>query len=254
MSQNKEKNYTIYKDKNKMLFEKTILASRKNRLIKLSRQISNEIIRLKAQNDEGTNSEEDNINQLMTEALNIDLEKASPSFRKNPITDAQIMCIIENLQTKFKNATKATIYTGIILLFLKGAATKSTPGSLTVEIFDIKITKADLENSAKFILTNTHLRRLAEKLAVNIGSFAEEKGLEGELAGRINFLINNNNRDIRGEKEPLLTPKEKAWCSSFSMVIPDLNKRAASNRLTEWLSYDYEVRFNQKSDTKKNNK
>lgn len=69
------------------------------------------------------------------------------------------------------------------------------------------------------VTKNKYLRRMAESMADKIGQFAEAKGLNGDLALKLN-------NSLLAEKEPPLTVKEKAWASSFSPAIPDLEKLA----------------------------
>lgn len=186
----------------------------------------------------------ENISDLLSQAISIDLDQAVPNLRQYPVSTDQIFNIIDILHIKLNKPNKAYILVGMILLFLKGAATKSTPSTLKIEVFGMTITKSDLETAVSTATGNKYVRRVAEKMAVTIGKYAEEKFLEGELAARINLLINENNRkNSFNEQEPLLTAKEKAWCSSFSTSIPNLNEYA-SDRLVKWLAHDYNLRFN----------
>lgn len=87
----------------------------------------------------------------------------------------------------------------------------------------------------KFVYSLTYIRRLAEALAIQIGEFAEKNGLKGELSQRIEIKL-------RAETGETLTEKEKAWCSSFSQIIPNLSERS-SERLVKLLAVDYNKRF-----------
>lgn len=90
-------------------------------------------------------------------------------------------------------------------------------------------------NAYSLATGNQFIRRLAEKLAIPIGFFAEKNGLRGELAQR----IERGHRAVNGEN---LSPKELAWCSSFSQCIPNLPE-LASERVQQLLSKDYNERF-----------
>lgn len=182
-----------------------------------------------------------NTNDLFDELKKEKLEDIVPSFKQNSVTKEQISQVISNLSTKHQSLEQKYILAAVILLFLKGAASKATPGSLSIEVKGVRITKQDLENSVNTILNHKYIRRVAESMSEEIGTYAELNMLDGELAGRINKMITENNFHMNSD-EPLLTPKERAWCSSFSQGIRNLDK-LASPRLVKWLTIDYNDRF-----------
>ena len=73
----------------------------------------------------------------------------------------------------------------IYMLFLKGAANKGVPDSLStsivVESKKVTITKGDLMSAYKLACRNSYLHRLAEFLASNISKFAESNGWSGDI-------------------------------------------------------------------------
>jgi hypothetical protein len=186
-----------------------------------------------------------NLEQLLKEAANTPLNLVSPDFLSDQIKDDQVEKIIEILSNNFQ-LKKSTILTGIFLLFLKGAANQGTPISLSVELNGISFSKRDLINAYTLVTGNNHIRRLAEKLAVPIGQFAEKNGLHGELSQRINreLLTQTDNTES-------LSLQEMAWCSSFSQNIPNL-KELSSERLQKLLALDYNKRFAKKTKANKN--
>lgn len=128
---------------------------------------------------------------------------------------------------------------GIALLFLKGAANKGTPNSLSVCLYEdknssLEITKADMLYLYKKTYKNEFIRRLAESLCIEISNYAEKQGLHGDLAKKVNILLAKN-------QEPPLSRIEAAWCSSFCQGCPKLATK--SNRLNSLLAEDYTSRF-----------
>jgi hypothetical protein len=187
------------------------------------------------------------LNKYFEEAKSESLEKLVPSFKQNLVTEEQVEQIINTLITKHKGLEPKHVLIAMILLFLKGAATRTTPSSLSVEINGITITKQDLENATNAILNHKYIRRIAEAIALQIGLYAEVNGLDGELAGRINKLISENNYRLN-TTEPPLTQAERAWCSSYSQSIKDL-KNHTTERVVQWLNIDYTDRFSKKTRT-----
>jgi hypothetical protein len=175
-----------------------------------------------------------------------DLQTIAPDFKKGVITDEQTELIIENIANSI-GTTKENALTGTICIFLKGGASNGTPQNLEVVLRDGKIlAKRNVLGAYVSVCGNQYLRRLAEKLAIEIGEFAEAHGLNGELAPRINTILKADTGEI-------LTPKEAAWCSSFSQNIPDLATRS-SERVVKLLAEDYKKRFENKSKKKENAK
>lgn len=130
-----------------------------------------------------------------------------------------------------------------ILLMLKGAASAGAPKSMEIPMLDpdtnqeFSITKNSLINAAEVAgIKPVYLRRLAEALALEIGKYAQAKGLSGDIANTIN-------RRLMAKNEIPLTPRERAWASSFSQNLPNLDELAGSERLTGLLMEDYMIRF-----------
>ncbi len=138
----------------------------------------------------------------------------------------------------------------IYLLFLKGAANAGSPNNLQVTVVSdgipVDITKQDIGYAYQKVTKNPYLRRLAEALAKEISEYAESQGLSGDLAKKI------NNR-LQANQQNLLTPKERAWASSFCQEIPGL-ENLASDRLPSLLSQDYQSRFEKRTNEKSKKK
>lgn len=175
---------------------------------------------------------------FVKEAMKEQLSEIAPETLQAKITNEQIAKIVGNLANTYGMEEKHA-YIAIILLFLKGAASSSTPPTLSVTILGREVTKRDLVNSYSLVTRNNFVRRLAEAMAEDIGYYAQQQGLHGELAKRIESIV-------LASGEPPLTSKEKAWCSSFSQAIDDLDKKAGSDRLTKLLHQDYDKRFGKK--------
>lgn len=188
---------------------------------------------------------EETITDIFNDLKKENLETMVPDFRKNNISQENVQQVLENLGTKHKSLDKKYILVAVMLLFLKGAATRSTPGTMGIEVNGVTITKQDLENSTNTILGHKFIRRIAEALAVEIGTYAELNSLDGELAGKIDKLIIENNCKTGNNEEPLTT-KERAWCSSFSQGARNL-KELSSERVVKWLNIDYNERFGKKT-------
>lgn len=189
------------------------------------------------------------IKNIMKDLKTSDLQTIAPDFKKGVITDEEAEKIIEQTANSI-GTTKGNALTGTICLFLKGAASNGTPQNLEVLLGDGKtLAKRNLLGAYVSVCGNQYLRRLAEKLAIDIAEFAEMHGLNGELAPRINTIL-------KAETGEILTTKEAAWCSSFSQNVPDLANRS-SERLVRLLAEDYRKRFENKSkkkDKEKSNK
>lgn len=183
-------------------------------------------------------AEKTNIPNFAKEAMQESLSNVSPEALQAKVTEEQISKIVGNLANTFGIEAKHA-YIAIILLFLKGAASSSTPLTLSVTVVGKEITKRDLVNSYSLVAKNNYLRRLAEAMAEMIGQFAQKNGLNGELAKRIEGTV-------RAAGEPSLTTKEKAWCSSFSQAVDNLDELSGSERLSKLLHQDYDKRFSKK--------
>lgn len=182
-----------------------------------------------------------NLNSLTSEIMRENLETIAPNFRKSALSSEDINRIIERIANDI-GVSRGDALAGTILLMLKGAASGGTPQSLSVDLRDGKtLAKKNIYGAYVTITGNSYIRRLAESIAVNIGEFAEHYSLNGELAHRINTVL-------KAETGEILTPKEMAWCSSFSQNLPDLASRS-SERLVQLLAEDYKKRFEQKKKT-----
>lgn len=133
----------------------------------------------------------------------------------------------------------------IFLLFLKGAANKGAPNSISASINlqsgITSATKEDLLSSYKKVTGNEYLRRLAEYFATRISKFAQKYSFDGDLAQQIATTMKST--------DPPLTPDERAWCSSFNQKNPDCYN--LHPRVTSLLIADYNKKFNVKK--KENN-
>ena len=123
-------------------------------------------------------------------------------------------------------------------LFLKGAANKGAPGSLSATISSpngekITMLKEMLLHDYKMVCKNAHLRRLAEFLATDISIFAFSNKLQGDLAPKRSALI-------RPGEEPL-SLEERAWCSSFNQKNPDCI--ISHIRVHTLLQLEYRMKF-----------
>lgn len=186
------------------------------------------------------------IESIVNSATNAPLEDMAVNDTKNVATPEEIQVFIKKVSDSF-GIPSPTAFTGIALLFLKGAANKGAPPTMSVDLLTpektpISLTKYDLQCACQVACKNKFLRRVAKGLAKEIGFFAESKNLNGDLA----IKLNNN---LVAEGEPPLTSKEKAWASSFSQTLPNLEKLSGSNRVPTLLAQDYQDRF--LSNTKK---
>lgn len=183
-----------------------------------------------------------NLKEIIEQIKKSNFEEIAPNFKKGVLSESDINEIVNKVSLDI-GISKADALIGIMLLMLKGAASGGTPPTLSVELKDGKtLAKKNVMGAYMSVTGNNYIRRLAEALAVQIGEFAESFGLNGELAQRINTAL-------KAENGEMLSPKEIAWCNSFSQNIPDLANRS-SERLVKLLAEDYKKRFDNK---KKNN-
>lgn len=178
------------------------------------------------------------LEQMLTAANSIPIAKVSPQeIRKEWHNNAEVNSLITQFGDQM-GLDKNTAFIAIALLFLKGAANKGTPNTMSIMVHtsetQTEVTKADLVYLYKKIHKNMHIRRLAESMAELISKYAEAQGLAGDLAKKINITL------LR-KKEPTLTRKEAAWCSSFCQSNPKVE--GVSERLAGLLSEDYLSRF-----------
>lgn len=177
-----------------------------------------------------------NLKETIKLAMEKKVEIVAPKFRKNTVSEEEIQKIIMNISINL-GSEPALVLIGTYLLFLQGAANTGTPPTMGVEVGDGKyITKRNLLDACKSVTGNEFIRRIAETLAIPIGEYAEKNNLEGELSKKINNLVKATNN---GQS---LSMKEKAFCSSFSQNIPDL-ETLVSPRLAQLLAEDYKQRF-----------
>ncbi len=137
---------------------------------------------------------------------------------------------------------------GMNSLILRGAANARTPSSLSVTISDLNtetgesreltFTKGNLNKAIAKVCKNKTIRRLAEEHASEISKFAEENKLQGDLAVQL-----NNIRLADGESP--LTPKQKAWASSFNQNNPEL-ETGDLLLVAQLLAKDFQNKFKQK--------
>lgn len=178
------------------------------------------------------------LEQLLTEANKTPIAKISPQETKQEWhTPSEIQNIINQLADTMGLDTH-TAFIAIALLFLKGAANKGTPTTMSVAVMEssnqTEVSKSDLIYVYRKNFKNIHIRRLAESMAVLISRYAEAQGLSGDLAKKINI-------SLLKKKEATLTRKEAAWCSSFCQSNPKVEE--VSERLAGLLSEDYLTRF-----------
>jgi hypothetical protein len=184
------------------------------------------------------------LTQAITQALNIPVDSVSPEFKKGQLPDEQVNKVIGTIAS-IRDMPIPLVIIGIILLFLKGAAS-GTPLSLSVEIGAFELSKRDLLNAYQAVTGNKFLRRMAEAMAITIGTFAEKNKLRGELAQKIETAL-------KAETGERLTSKELAWCSSFNQHLENLPE-LGSPRLVKLLAADYNKRFVEKKNKKEKEK
>lgn len=183
---------------------------------------------------------------IYEEVLNMEVTEMAPKFLRDVISQQEIDRIVDMVAQELKVPNPVALM-GIFLLFLKGAANSGAPLNLSIELVNgVIIQKKTLLSAYKYVMDNEYLRRLAETLATKIGKFAEKQNLRGELANSIDIIL-------RAENGENLTPKEAAWCSSFSQSIPNLAE-LSSERLTKLLAEDYNRRFSKKVNKNLNEK
>lgn len=173
------------------------------------------------------------ISLAMAKALETSIESVSPGFKKNQMSEDEVNKVIITI-ANIHNMPPAFVIIGVILLFLKGAAS-GTPLSLSVEVSEFELSKRDLLNAYTAVTVNNFLRRMAEAMAMPIGQYAERNRLRGELAQKVE-------NSLKAETGERLTAKELAWCSSFNQHLENLSD-LSSERLVKLLSADNNKRF-----------
>lgn len=186
------------------------------------------------------------LSQIEEQVNKIDIKDVAPNLGASPLEDEQIERIIARLAHRMY-LTPFTAFCAIALLFLKGAASKTAPDKMFVEVRAIdnkliKVTKGEIMQVYQEVTENRFIRRLAESLAVQICTFAERNNMKGDLAFNLEI------EEVSEGREPL-TPKEQAWANSFCQHVKDLEK-LASPRLRQLLNKDYQSRFDRKKKKK----
>lgn len=182
--------------------------------------------------------------QLLDQATNTKVEEIAPDFRrKNNISDEQLEKIIKIIQTHLGMKRTTQVIVGMNLLFLQGAASAGAPITMSVNLGEgICMEKRNIVDACNTVTGHKFIRRIAETLAPQIGRFAYNNKLVGELGYRIN-------NKLKAEKGESLSELELAYCSSFSQVIPNLNE-ITSERLSKLLAEDYQIRFEKQKKSK----
>lgn len=202
---------------------------------------------LAAENEE---NEAKRLDSYVQAATDTPLERMASGINKDAVSKEQCNAFLESLAKTF-GIPEPNAFVAISLLFLKGAVNASAPERMGVDIITedgstITITKYDLIYACNQVCKHKYLRRIAEALALPIGSFAEKKGLNGDLAIGL-----NNNLVAKGEAP--LTTKEKAWANSFCQNMPNL-EQVAGDRIPSLLAEDFNRRFSKKAAPKSQKK
>lgn len=186
------------------------------------------------------------LDDLFKESLKLTIDKILPDYKKkNVMTRDQVEKIIESIKVSLE-VTPDKVLIGMMLLFLQGAASAGTPLTMSVDLGNNKfIEKRNIVNACTLITGHPYIRRIAETLAIEIGSFAYRNKLSGELANRINTRY-------KAETGNNLSDLEMAYCSSFSQTIPNLSEITKSENLSRLLAEDYQKRFENKKKTNTN--
>jgi hypothetical protein len=183
------------------------------------------------------------------------LQQASEDNHKNIIIPKDTILsdeIVGKILKQFADAfglSYITATVAVLLLFLKGAANKGTPDSLSAEVRDgdgkiVSCDKYTLMFAYRTNTKNVFLRRLAETIANSISTFAQKNNLEGDLSKQIN-------NKLKAKNETILTPKERAWCSSFNQNNPTMEGDPDLKRVASLLSLDLEEKFRKSNPSKK---
>ena len=179
-------------------------------------------------------------------------------FQSDVMEESQLEEIITRIATSFSIPNSLALE-GIYLLLLGGCANLSCPLNYKItllqkkeeneDLTEIHINKENLLYEYKQVMKNNHIRRLAESLATKISEYAEINNLNGDLAKKINTSL------IRKGESPL-TPKERAWCSSFNQNNMEIaSKTKDYNRIlrvlaTELFEIQQTTNLNPKPKTK----
>lgn len=167
------------------------------------------------------------------------VEDVAPNFRKkNNISNEHLEKIVQTIGINLEISTERVL-AGMFCLFLQGASSAGAPLTMSVDLGNGKcMEKRNIVNACVAIVGHPFIRRIAETLAYEIGTFAFNNKLYGELANRIN-------NKLKAESGENLTELEMAFCSSFSQSIVNLAE-VTSERLSRKLTEDYLNRFENK--------
>ena len=184
------------------------------------------------------------LNSIFQSAMEKKVDDIVPSFRrKTTLSEEQIEKIIQNLSNTL-GIGDTEVLIGMSLLFLQGAASAGAPLTMSIDLGNGKyLEKRNIIIACELVTGHKFIRRIAETLAIQIGNFATQNKLMGELGYRINNKFKADTGDSLNEKE-------LAFCSSFSQAIPNLSE-ITSDRLAKLLAGDYQQRFENKK--RKNN-
>ena len=188
---------------------------------------------------------------ILDQATSVPLDQLAVSETNSVASPEEIKGFVTKVAESF-GVSDSSAFAGICLLFLKGAANKGAPPTMGVDIKTeegqaTQLTKYDLMVACQAVCKNRFIRRLAKGMAKEIGYFAEKRNLNGDLAIKLN-------NELVAQGEPPLTGKEKAWASSFSQIIPNLEEFVGGPRVPTLLAQDYSKRFSGNSKPQANSK
>lgn len=184
---------------------------------------------------------------IITQAASaISIQEFAPKEFELLVSPHQVVAFIKTIANTH-GILDSQAFVATSLLFLKGAANKSAPAEMSVEIVaddgtKVSITKIDLECACYHVLKNKFLRRIAEAMGDKISTYAAANSLSGDLANRL------NNAAIAKGESPLNT-NERAWSNSFCQKLPNLQAKAG-DRIAILLADDYKQRFESKKGKK----
>ena len=166
-------------------------------------------------------------------------ENIQENIKKNMVTKEECKSIVKTLATTH-GINESQAFSAIALLFLKGAANRSAPETMSVTVTNAdgtktEVLKYDVMYACHTVCKHKFLRRLAESLAVEISVFAETQNLNRDLAVALNNCL-------LAQGDPPLTSKEKAWASSFCQALPGLDTYVGQC-VPAKLAADYNGRF-----------
>jgi len=199
-----------------------------------------------SRNTEDRNNPSFALQEIYSDSLKIDIKRVAPQEVSPELEEAQISKFINTVAEMYGLPNSLALF-GIALLFLKGACNASAPNNMTVEISDpdgnpVSVSKKDLVYACYSVTRNEYIRRFAEGMAIPISTIAEKNKLMGDLGVRLNNMV-------IAKGEPCLTPKERAWASSFCQNVENLSTYAGE-RVPLLLAEDFLKRFSSKKGKK----